>query len=50
MKEARKIRTKKSGEDQNELIEIYSDLLDILIAVLMLIKGKYIYTIILTAL
>ena len=47
---ARKIRTQQSNEDQNELIEIYPDLLDKLIAAPMLTKGKYISTIILTAL
>ena len=50
LQEARKIRTQKSNEDQNELIEIYPDLLDRLIAAPMLTKSKYIYTIILTTL
>ena len=50
LEETRKIRTQKSGEDQNELIEIHPDLLDRLIAAPMQTKGKYISTIILTAL
>ena len=50
LEEVRKIRTQQSNEDQNELIEIHSEIIDKLILAPMLTKGKYISTIILTTL